>query len=376
MTWLEVREGQRWRLVTATFVHFGLIHLTLNTLGLVNLGRLVEPWYRTGPFLAVCLAIGGLGNLLGGALRQLSSTARPWLASMASARHWPGPIERFLHGGAAPVSIHTGGGSTILLGLCTLAAVVGWRSRTRIGSHLQKQMVILLALTAVLGVAMYNLVDNYGHLGGAIVGAVIGLFDRPLLRLSDSKRFRMLCWTLRRGRLIRVPGRRGGRDDRVETDYRRQLEQIVARRLIAESTKIALDRLYVLYVGAVVRSEHFRDPMFDLDALALGDLLNRGPAVSVPSKAAPEQLALEREEMAQVLELLEKTPEDPWGEEVAADLARLRHLGRSSLEDPPSYEQVYDFIVCWEAGLQAVSDDLARLKAQVLELEKDRKRRR
>ena len=374
MTWLEVRQGQAWRLLTATFVHFGLIHVTLNTLGLINLGRLVEPWYRTGPFLAICLTIGGLGNLVGGALRQFSSTARPWLASMASARHWPGPIERFLHGGAAaPVSIHTGGGSTILLGLLALGAVVGWRSKTRIGSHLQRQMVILLALTAVLGVAMSSLVDNYGHLGGAIVGAIIGLFDRPLLRLSEGKAFRAACWVFVASVTFACLGS-AVRDDRAEVGYRRRLEQVVARGRVAGTTRVALDRLYALYAGTVLRSDHFQDPMFELDALAVGDLLARGPTVAIPSKVSPEQVALERGEMAQVLDLLDKIPEGPWGEEVAADLARLRRLGRSSLEDPPSYDQVYDFIVCWRSASRAVSDDLDRLKARMVELEEDRKR--
>ena len=376
MTWLEVRQGQAWRAVTATFVHFGLIHLTLNTLGLINLGRLVEPWYRTGPFLAVCLAIGGLGNLLGGALRQLSSTARPWLASIASARHWPGAIERFLQGGvAAPVSIHTGGGSTILLGLLALGAVVGWRSKTRIGSHLQKQMVILLALTAVLGVAMSNLVDNYGHLGGAIVGAILGLFDRPLLRLSEGKVFRSICWASVGAVSVACLGS-AVTDDRAEVGYRRQFEQIVGRGQVAEGTKAAIDRLYALYASEVLRSEHFRDPTFELDALAVGDLLARGPMAPAPSQVAPEEAAREREELARVLDLLDKLPGDPWGEEVEGDLARLRQLGRSSLEGSPSYEQAYEFFVCWKAASRAVSDDLARLKARLFELEKDRKRGR
>jgi len=195
MTWAEVRGGEAWRLETATFIHFGLIHLVLNVMGLINLGRLIEPWYRTGPFLAICLAIGGLGNLVGGLLRQLVAASRPWIGSTGVARLWPGLIDRFVHGGpAGPVNIHTGGGSTILLGLLGLGAVVGWRSRTRIGVYFRRQMVILLGLTALLGIVLYRLVDNYGHLGGALVGAAIGLLDRPMVRLSKRKPARRLAW--------------------------------------------------------------------------------------------------------------------------------------------------------------------------------------
>lgn len=376
MTWLEVRQGQAWRAVTATFIHFGLIHVTLNTLGLINLGRLVEPWYRTGPFLAICLAIGGLGNLTGGALRQLSSTARPWLASVASARHWPGAIERFLQGGAAaPVSIHTGGGSTILLGLLALGAVVGWRSKTRIGSHLQKQMVILLALTAVLGVGMSNLVDNYGHLGGAIVGGIIGLFDRPLIRLSESKAFRATCWAIVGAVMVACLGS-AGRDDRAEVDYLRRFEEVASRGRVAEGTKAALDRLYALYAGEALRSDHLRDPANELDALAVADLLGRGPVAPTPADVAPEQAARDREELARVLDHLDEIPGDRWGGRVEGDLARLRQLGRRSLDASPSYEQVYDFFVCWSSASRAVSDDLARLKARVFDLDQEHKRGR
>ena len=90
MTWVEVRQGQAWRLLTATFVHFGLIHVALNALGLINLGRLVEPWYRTGPFLAICLAIGGLGNLVGGGLRSASPWPGPGSPRWRSASTGPG----------------------------------------------------------------------------------------------------------------------------------------------------------------------------------------------------------------------------------------------------------------------------------------------
>src|SRR5207253_51477 len=68
MTWGEVSRGEVWRPITATFLHKNLLHLALNLVALVLLGRLVEPWYGPGPFLALCLALGALGNLLGGAL--------------------------------------------------------------------------------------------------------------------------------------------------------------------------------------------------------------------------------------------------------------------------------------------------------------------
>lgn len=370
MTWREVRQGQPWRLVTATFIHFGLVHLALNTLGLINLGRLVEPWYRTGPFLAICLAIGGLGNLAGGALRQVVAVGGPWLASVASARHLPGAVERFFRGNgpAAPISIHTGGGSTILLGLLTLGAVVGWRSRTRIGAHLSRQMVRLLALTAILGVAMSGLVDNYGHLGGALVGGAIGLFDRPLVRLAEVRWFRALSWAVVTVGFAACLGL-AIRDDRAEANYRQGLDAVVGRGRSVETTRLALNRLHALYASVVFRSEAFHNPLREADALALADLFSRGPKVAEPDKVEPARVAAEREEMGRTLDLLDRAPGDLWGEAIAADLARLRVLGRAALDQPPGYEQAYDFVVCWIEAEKVLAADLAHLNARLVDLE-------
>src|ERR1039458_1390861 len=63
VTWL-VLHGQWYRLLTATFVHVGLLHLASNMWCLWNLGILGEP--LIGPFgmIAVYMLTGIAGNLL------------------------------------------------------------------------------------------------------------------------------------------------------------------------------------------------------------------------------------------------------------------------------------------------------------------------
>ena len=117
-----------------------------------------------------------------------------WLSTSFLARTWPGLINRVAGGHEAVVNIHTGGGSTILLGLLALAAVVGWRSKTRIGGFLRDQMVAMLVITVVLGVVLSNFVDNFGHAGGAIAGALIGFAHRPLIRLGERRWARRTAW--------------------------------------------------------------------------------------------------------------------------------------------------------------------------------------
>ena len=167
-TSIELRSGQLWRAVTSTFIHYSLIHLALNLFGLLELGLLLEDRYGSGPFLAICLLIGGLGNLLAG-------LARPSFG--------------------IPPQVHSGGGSTIIFGLIGLCAVAGLRSKTEEGRDLGVQMLIFLGLNVLIGLAiplldrLFHLhlpsLDNLAHASGTLVGAWIGLAHRRLAASAE-----------------------------------------------------------------------------------------------------------------------------------------------------------------------------------------------
>jgi len=373
MTWAEVRSGQSWRLVTATFIHFSLIHLGLNALMLVKLGRLIEPWYGPGPFLAICLAIGGLGNLAGGWLRLGVGSIQARAASSALARQWPGLLDRLTHGGASGlVTVHTGGGSTILLGLLGLSAVVGWRSRTRIGLYLRDQMVALLGFTAVLGILLPNLIDNYGHAGGALVGAGFGFAHRRLFRAAERPWFGRMAWGSAVGLMLACLVA-GVRLDRAGSELGRRFETASDRYRDDARALQDLERLFVLYGRAVARSVDHLDPASELDALAMADLLGRGPALGLPPQGGvpdPGQVARDRAELAEVLDRLDRAGHRPWGDAVAADLDRLRSLGRAALVEGPRYDQVYEFVVCWRSAVPAIVADRRSAEARLLDVDR------
>src|SRR5262249_31924891 len=123
LTLRELFAGEVWRTVTATFVHYGILHLGLNLYAMYLLGCLVESWYGSGPLVAIYVLTGAGGNALSGLVRR-------------SLREDP--------------LTHSGGGSVVVMGLVGLCAVVGWRSRTRLGEYLRNQMVWVLALTAAI----------------------------------------------------------------------------------------------------------------------------------------------------------------------------------------------------------------------------------
>jgi membrane associated rhomboid family serine protease len=188
-TWRDVSNGQVWRLITSTFIHYSLAHLVINLIGLIQLGMLMENWYGARQFLAICLGLGGMGNLLGVLMRQGVANGRVWLQAHGLARVFP---PGFFNGGAPQVlaQIPSAGGSTVILGLIGLALVVGWRSKTRVGAFLRDQMLGFLAFTAVIGFFGRQVIDNYGHAGGAISGACLGFFHRKLVHTPERGRFR------------------------------------------------------------------------------------------------------------------------------------------------------------------------------------------
>lgn len=58
------KDGQWWRLATAMFLHFGVMHLGMNMWALWDCGRLVERLYGSRRFLAIYLGSGLAGNLV------------------------------------------------------------------------------------------------------------------------------------------------------------------------------------------------------------------------------------------------------------------------------------------------------------------------
>ena len=56
-------DGQWWRLLTSTFLHFGIFHLALNMWALYVGGRLVERLYGSAAFLLLYIAAGLCGSL-------------------------------------------------------------------------------------------------------------------------------------------------------------------------------------------------------------------------------------------------------------------------------------------------------------------------
>jgi len=201
----DIAHGEVWRVVTCTFVHYSVLHITMNLLAMYQLGTLVESWYGSHQFVLIYALTGGVGNLISVVIRRCNGSS---------------------------LGVHAGGGSTVIMGLVGLCAVAGWRSRSEMGLVLGRWMVFFMLLTALLGIVFRQYIDNWGHLGGALVGLVLGLAHRAFIRCAS----RPSAWWpgVVAGIAIVICGAAQVFDDRREAPARQ--EQVVLRLAILGQT--------------------------------------------------------------------------------------------------------------------------------------------
>ncbi len=138
--------GEWWRLFTAAFVHAGPIHLWLNATAWWAIAAVVERVLGRGPTIAVWLLAAVGGNL----------ASLWWL----------------------PASPPTVGASGAILGVTACAAVLTRHGPATLGPHARRQLVGVLAGSAVLTVVGFQFVDWAAHAGGVLVGIVAALAVR------------------------------------------------------------------------------------------------------------------------------------------------------------------------------------------------------
>lgn len=147
-----IGEGRYETLVTACFLHAGVLHLAFNMIALWQAGPLVERAVGSARMAPMYLVAGAFGNLL--------SVLFGWF------------------GGSGGMTV---GASGAISGVIAAALVVGWRTGGW-RSPLTQAMAKWLGFVVVFGV-LTNLsggnIDNAAHVGGALAGAgIAGLWKR------------------------------------------------------------------------------------------------------------------------------------------------------------------------------------------------------
>ena len=140
------QDGEWWRLFTAMFLHFGIVHLVLNTWSLWDVGQLAERMYGRWRFLCIYIISGLTGNL----------------------------VSLVVQGNSAV----SGGASGAIFGIYGAALVFLWRERAAIAAHEFRWMfwgaLGFATLTITLGFVIPG-IDNAAHIGGFVTGMLASI---------------------------------------------------------------------------------------------------------------------------------------------------------------------------------------------------------
>jgi rhomboid protease GluP len=172
---LVLQAHQWYRLLTATFVHVGLLHIATNMWCLWNLGLLGEPLLGSMGLVAVYMLTGIAGNLLSMAFNVVD----------ALLHH--APMQLFVGAGASGAVFGIAGILIVLLSNRKLP--IPWHELRR----LRRSVIWFAVINLLLGGATVLLpvirIDNFAHLGGFLSGLALGV---PLLPRMTSGRMRYL----------------------------------------------------------------------------------------------------------------------------------------------------------------------------------------
>jgi rhomboid protease GluP len=146
-----IQQGEFGRFFTPMLLHGSIYHLGFNMYALFAIGRQLEQFYGHGRYLALYVISGFAGNVF----------------SFMFTESW------------------SVGASTAIFGLLAAEGVLLYQNRRMFGPSANR------ALTQVIMIAVFNLVigmspgiDNFGHIGGLIGGALFAWFGGPRLDVT------------------------------------------------------------------------------------------------------------------------------------------------------------------------------------------------
>jgi rhomboid protease GluP len=164
-------QGQYYRLITPMFLHGSLAHIGFNMYGLYIVGRGLEKAYGHWRFFLLYMLAGFAGNTLS-----------------------------FLFSPAPSL-----GASTAIFGLFAAQGVYFYQNRRIYGGQATSvlgNIGVLIVINLAYGFAPGTNIDNFGHLGGLLGGAVYALLAGPVFAIEgyppdvrlEDKRGEVLPW--------------------------------------------------------------------------------------------------------------------------------------------------------------------------------------
>lgn len=139
-------KNEYWRILTSAALHGGLLHIYFNSQALYGFGSLIE-FLSNRAHLTIVFVLAVIG---GGILSMI-----------------------FM-----PVGMSVGASGGIM-GLIGYLAIYGYRRKRQLPPDFLRTMLINIGFVAAFGLIAYQIIDNFAHLGGLLVGAVYGFLQVP-----------------------------------------------------------------------------------------------------------------------------------------------------------------------------------------------------
>ena len=168
-----ILDGQFWRLITPMFLHGSILHLGFNLYALYIFGPGLERFYGHWRFLALFFLAGFAGNVF-----SFLFTDAPSLGS-----------------------------STAIFGLLGAEGVFLYQNRRVLGSVSQRalmNLVVIGIINLVYGLSPGSGIDNWGHIGGLVGGALFAWFAGPELSVEGIYPYNALVDKRERGDVWRA----------------------------------------------------------------------------------------------------------------------------------------------------------------------------
>jgi rhomboid protease GluP len=155
-----IAYGQYWRLLTAMFLHVGIIHLFFNSYALYIYGPIVESLFGKAKFIVIYLASGLMGSLFS------------YIFS-------PNP---------------SAGASGAIFGLMGSLLYFRQRKKDIFRRVFGPRLFMIIVINLFYGLTNTG-IDNWGHIGGLIGGYLVGSAV-GLIREKMYKPKKLLIWAL------------------------------------------------------------------------------------------------------------------------------------------------------------------------------------
>jgi rhomboid protease GluP len=156
-----VETHEWWRLVTAMFLHGGLLHIGFNMMALLQLGPAIEELYGSARYLFIYLFTGAFGFLVSASIGNHFSL----------------------------------GASGALLGLVGVMLAVTTKRGGAYMQDLRSRLISSVVILFVIGFMGMG-IDNYAHGGGLLSGFLLGkiLADRQPMNAGEKRNAALLGW--------------------------------------------------------------------------------------------------------------------------------------------------------------------------------------